>query len=85
MIVEEKAAIIKRIIEKLNLAGIDTSGQFIVTDKILTSPDVARVIFGDDLIINHNTPAWRYHQHQLLNFIQSRNEDEMLHYIVAYL
>lgn len=34
---------------------------------------------------NVNIPSWRYHQHQLLDFIQSYNMDEMLRYIASFL
>lgn len=39
----------------------------------------------DDERIKDETPAWRYHQHQLLDFMQSYNTDEMLRYVASFL
>ena len=88
MTTEEKADIILRITEKCKAEGIKVQGNYITIEEMLVSPDVAQVIFGTEYIDIENDPegipAWRFHQHQLLDFMQSYNTDEMLRYVESY-
>ena len=84
MTAEEKSDIIKRIVDKVHAAGLKTRGKYITIEELVVSPDFAKAVFGEEPV-KDNVPAWRRHQHQLLDFIQGYNTDEMLRYVDAYI
>lgn len=81
---EERVEIMKRIITKLHESGLKTRGNYLTAEELVVSPEFAKAVFGEEPV-KDSVPAWRRHQHQLLDFIQSRNTDEMLRYIDAFI
>lgn len=77
---EERRDILDEITTRLRAKGIITTNPQITIAELVSSPEIAKVLFAH----RADDQGWRYHQHQLLDFSQSYNEDELLRYIMTF-